>query len=78
MYDLHDVRIIDHCFQWSKRSYLEAWHSIPKLNAINEDIYIPEIYKALNNPSDVSTSLLKCLWSEKYFVLIWKAFQNTE
>ena len=36
--------------QWSKRLFLEAWHSIREPNAINEHIYIPDIYKALGNP----------------------------
>ena len=30
--------------------FLEAWHSIREPNAINEHIYIPDIYKALGNP----------------------------
>ena len=49
-FDLDDVKIIDHCSQWSKRLFLEAWHSIRETNTINEHIYIPEIYKALGNP----------------------------
>ena len=42
-FDLDDVKIIDRCSQWSKRLFLEAWHSI-------RDLYIPNIYKALGNP----------------------------
>jgi len=34
----------------SKRLFLESWHSIREPNAINEHIYIPDIYKALGNP----------------------------
>ena len=49
-FDLDDVEIIDRCSQWSKRLFLEAWHSIREPNAINEHIYIPDIYKALGNP----------------------------
>ena len=49
-FDLDDVKIIDHCSQWSKRLFLEAWHSIREPNFINEHIYIPDIYKALGNP----------------------------
>ena len=49
-FDLDDVKIIDRCSQWSKRLFLEAWHSISDPNAINEHIYIPDIYKALGNP----------------------------
>ena len=49
-FDLDDVKIIDRCSQWSKRLFLEAWHSIRERNAINEHIYIPDIYKALGNP----------------------------
>ena len=49
-FDLDDVKIIDRCFQWSKRLFLEAWHLIREPNAINEHIYIPDIYKALGNP----------------------------
>ena len=49
-FDLDDVKIIDRCSQWSKRLFLEAWHSIRDPNAINEHIYIPDIYKALGNP----------------------------
>ena len=26
----------------------------------------------------VKTVHLKCIWREKYFLLIWKAFRNTE
>ena len=48
--DLDDVKIIDRCSQWSKRLFLAAWHSIREPNAINEHIYIPDIYKALGNP----------------------------
>ena len=48
-FDLDDVKIIDRCFQGSKRLFLEAWHSIGESNAINEHIYIPDIYKALGN-----------------------------
>ena len=33
--------------EWSKRLFLEAWHSIRDPNAISEHIYIPDIYKAL-------------------------------
>ena len=49
-FDLDDVKIIDRCSQWSKRLFLQAWHSIREPNAINEHIYIPDIYKALGNP----------------------------
>ena len=49
-FDLDDVKIIDRCSQWSKRLFLEVWHSIREPNAINEHIYIPDIYKALGNP----------------------------
>ena len=49
-FDLDNVKIIDCCSQWSKRLFLEAWHSIREPNAINEHIYIPDIYKALGNP----------------------------
>ena len=49
-FDLDNVKIIDRCSQWSKRLFLEAWHSIREPNAINEHIYIPDIYKALGNP----------------------------
>ena len=48
-FDLDDVKIIDRCSQCSKRLFLEAWHSICEPNAINEYIYIPDIYKALGN-----------------------------
>lgn len=48
-FDLDDVKIIDRCSQWSKRLFLEAWHSIRETNSINEHIYIPDIYKALGN-----------------------------
>ena len=44
-FDLDDVKIIERCSQWSKRLFLEAWHSIPNPNAINEHIYIPDIYR---------------------------------
>ena len=49
-FDLEDVKIIDRCSQWSKRLFLEAWHSIHELNDINEHIYISDIYKYLGNP----------------------------
>ena len=49
-FDFDDVKIIDRLFQWSKKLFLEAWHSIHELNAINEHIYSPDIYKALGNP----------------------------
>ena len=49
-FDLDDVKSIDRCSQWSKRLFLEAWHSIRDPNAINDHIYIPDIYKALGNP----------------------------
>ena len=49
-FDLDDVKIIDRCSQWSKRLFLEAWHSIREPNPIHEHIYIPDIYKALGNP----------------------------
>ena len=49
-FDLDDVKIIDRCSQWSKRLFLEAWHSIREPNAIIEHKYIPDIYKALGNP----------------------------
>ena len=49
-FDLDDVKIIDRCSQWSKRLFLEAWHSIHELNDINEHIYISDIYKYLGNP----------------------------
>lgn len=49
-FDLDDVKIIDRCFQRSKRSFLEAWQSIRESNTINEHIYIPDIYKAIGNP----------------------------
>ena len=49
-FNLDDVKIIDCCLQWSKRLFLEAWHSICKPNAIIEHGYIPDIYKALGNP----------------------------
>ena len=48
-FDLDDVKIIDRCSQWSKRLFLEAWHSIREPKAINEHIYIPDISKALGN-----------------------------
>ena len=44
-FDLDHVKIIDRCSQWSKRLFLEAWHSIRDPNAINE-----HMYKALGNP----------------------------
>ena len=50
-FDLDDVKIIDCCSQWSKRLFLEAWHSIRAPNSINEHIYIPDFYKALGNPN---------------------------
>ena len=31
-FDVDDVKIIDRCFQWSKRLFLEAWHSIREPN----------------------------------------------
>ena len=49
-FDLDDVKIIDRCSQWSKRLFLESWHSIRHPNAINEHIYIPDLHKALGNP----------------------------
>ena len=49
-FDLNDVKVTDRCSQWSKRLFLEAWHSIREANSINEHIYIPDIYKALGNP----------------------------
>ena len=58
-FHLDDVKIIDRCSQWSKGLFLEVWHSIRDPNAINEHIYIPDIYKALAIPSDVSKALFK-------------------
>ena len=46
-FDLDDVKIIDHCSQWSKRLFLEAWHSIREPYSINEHIYIPDILYAM-------------------------------
>ena len=48
-FDLDDVKITDRCSQWSKRLFLEAWHSICVLKSTKEYIYIPHIYKALGN-----------------------------
>ena len=42
-----------------KKNIFKAWHSIRHPNAINEHIYIPDIYKALAIPSDVSKALFK-------------------
>ena len=48
-FDFDDVKTIDCCSQWSKRFFLEAWHStIRDPNASN--IYKPGTYKALGNP----------------------------
>ena len=47
---IYDVKIIDRCSQWSKRLFLEAWHSIREPYAIDEHIYSPDIYKAFSNP----------------------------
>ena len=65
MIDLDDVKIIGCRSQWSERLFLEAWHSICEPNAINEHIYIPDIYKAaLTNPGSCqSAALLKHLFA---------------
>ena len=49
-FNFDDVEIVDRCSQWSRRLFLEAWHSIREPNSINEHVYIPEMYKILANP----------------------------
>ena len=48
-FDLVDMKIVDRCSQWSRRLFLEAWHSIHESNSINEHVYIPDIYTILPN-----------------------------
>ena len=49
-FDFDNIKVMDRCSQWSKRLFLEAWHSIREPNAINEHVYIPDIYNVLGNP----------------------------
>ena len=49
-FNFDDVEIVDRCSQWSRRLFLEAWHSIREPNSINEHVHIPEMYKILANP----------------------------
>jgi len=49
-FNFDDVEIVDRCSQWSRRLFLEAWHSIREPNSINEHMHIPEMYKILANP----------------------------
>lgn len=49
-FDLDDVQIVDRCSQWSRRLFLEAWHSMRDPNSINEHIQIPNMYTILANP----------------------------
>ena len=48
--DLHGVKIIDRCYQWSTRLLLKGWYSIWEQNAINEPIYLPDVYEAPGHP----------------------------
>ncbi len=45
-----NVEIVNHCSQWSRRLFLEAWHSTHKANSINKHMHILEVYKILANP----------------------------
>ena len=61
VFDLDDVKIIDRCSQWSKRLFLEAWHSIrePKLMPLMNTFTFLTFTRPLAIPSDVSGILLK-------------------
>jgi len=45
-FNFDNVEIVDRCPQWSRRLFLEAWHSIREPNSM----HIPEMYKILANP----------------------------
>jgi len=47
-FDFNNVKVIDRCPLWSRRLFLETWHSIRKPNSINDHAHIPDIYKMLN------------------------------
>ena len=47
-FDFNNVKVIDRCPLWSRRLFLEAWHSIREPNSINDHAHIPDIYKMLN------------------------------
>ena len=47
-FDFNNVKIIGRCPLWSRRLFLEAWHSIREPNSINDHAHIPDIYKMLN------------------------------
>jgi len=49
-FNFDDDEIVDRCSQWSRRLFLEAWHSNCEPNSINEHVHIPEMYKILANP----------------------------
>ena len=60
----------------SQMTYSVSWlvsHSWNKLT-----IWVKLIFWATGTNVWLLVTLLKCLWNEKFFVLIWKAFQNTE
>ena len=42
-FDFNNVKVIDHCPLWSRRLFLEAWHSIREPNSINDHAHIPDI-----------------------------------
>ena len=42
-FDFDDINIIDRCSQWSRRLFLEAWHSIREPNSVNDNIHIPDM-----------------------------------
>ena len=47
-FDFNNVKVIDCCPLWSRRLFLEVWHSIREPNSINDHAHIPDIYKMLN------------------------------
>ena len=58
-FDLDDVKIIDRCSQWSKRLFLEAWHSIREPNSIMNTFTFLTFTRPLVIPSNVSAAFLK-------------------
>ena len=61
-FDFDDVKVIDRCPQWSRKLFLEAWHSIREPNSNNEHTHIPD-------QSLVGSRLL-----EMYLTYIWTPF----
>mgnify|MGYP001792981060 CR=1 FL=1 len=58
-FDLNDVKVIDRCSQWSKRLFLEAWHSIREPNSLMNTFTFQTFTRPLAIPSDVSAALFK-------------------